>query len=350
MKLRRTEDLEARLEETLDPVYLISGDEPLLLQEAADAVRAAARAAGVEERQVFHVESGFDWNELLQSANSLSLFASRRLLELRCASAAPGTQGGKAFEAYAENPPDGDVLLVLMPRIERRSESSKWYRALLSVGVHLPVWPLDLDAFPRWLGGRLRRAGVRIEADALALLVARVEGNPLAAAQTVTRLALAERQEPWTSEALLAVLDDDARYTAFELADAVLLGEAEHAHRMLATLKQEGTDALAIVAALAWSLRQLRTLQRARDAGEDLGTVMGRMRLVPKRRSLLQRVVNRMPPALVEGALRDLAVVDQAVKGILAIEPWDELDRLCLRLAGVRTTPLGLRARAWLEP
>ncbi len=349
MKLRRTEDLEARLEDTLDPVYLISGDEPLLVQEAADAVRAAARDRGVDEREVFHVESGFDWNELLQSANSLSLFASRRLVELRCASSAPGTQGSKAFEAYTSNLPGDDLLLILMPRIDRRSENSKWYKCLAAVGVHLPVWPLDLEAFPRWLSGRLRRAGVQIEADALTLLSARVEGNPLAAAQAVTRLALADHGGPWSVDALQAVLDDDSRYTAFELADAVLLAEAEHAHRMLATLRQEGIDALAIVAALAWSLRQLRILLRARESGEDLNSVMGRLRLAPKRQKLLQRVLPRLSLPLVEGALRDLAVVDQAVKGLVGIEPWDELDRLCLRLAGVRTTPLGVRARAWLE-
>lgn len=347
MKLRRQDELESRLEQGLDPVYLISGDEPLLLQEAADAVRTAARQGGVEERQVFHVESGFDWNELLHAANSLSLFATRKLVELRCTS--PGTSGAKALEAYAAQPPADDILLILTARLDRRSENSKWYKALMTVGVHLPIWPLDLDAFPRWLGGRLRRAGVQLEPGALDVLVARVEGNALAAAQAVTRLQLAAQQTPWTADELLAFLDDDSRYNAFELADQVLLGEAEHAHRMLATLRQEGVEVLAVVGALAWSLRQLRSLLLAREAGEAPAAAMGRMRLIPRRRQLLERALGRMSLGLVEGALRDLAVVDQAVKGLVAIEPWDEVDRLCLRLAGVRTTPLGLRARAWLE-
>lgn len=348
MKLRWPEDLEARLADRLDPVYLLSGDEPLLLQEAADAVRAAARKEGVDERQVFHVEAGFDWNELLQSANSLSLFASRRLVEMRC-SGGPGATGGKVLEAYAGHLPEDDILLIVMPRLDKRSANTKWYKALDAVGVHLPVWPLDLAAFPRWLGGRLRRAGVHLEHGALDVLVARVEGNPLAASQAVTRLALAEQQGAWSADQLLAFLDDDSRYNPFELADAVLIAEAEHAHRMLATLRQEGVDALAIVAALAWSLRQVRTLLLARERGESLQSAMGQMRLIPKRQELLKRALPRLSLPVVEGSLRDLAVVDQAVKGLLAIEPWDELDRLCLRLAGVRTTPLGLRARAWLE-
>ncbi len=348
MKLRRPEDLEARLQERLDPVYLISGDEPLLVQEAADAVRAAARSAGADERQVFHVEAGFDWNELLQSANSLSLFASRRLVEMRC-SGGPGAAGGKVLEAYAAHLPGDDILLIVMPRLDRRSENTKWYKALDAVGVHLPIWPLELAAFPRWLGGRLRRAGVSLEPGALDILVARVEGNPLAASQAVTRLELAGQQGAWSSDQLLAFLDDDSRYNPFELADVVLIGDAEHAHRMLATLRQEGVDALAIVAALAWSLRQVRTLLRARDSGENLGSAMGQMRLIPKRQEWLKRSLPRLSLPLIEGSLRDLAVVDQAVKGMVGIEPWDELDRLCLRLAGVRTTPLGLRARAWLE-
>jgi len=348
VKLRRPEDLEARLDDRLDPLYLISGDEPLLLQEAADGVRAAARKAGVDERQVFHVEAGFDWNELLQSANSLSLFASRRLVEMRC-SGGMSASAGKVLEAYAGNLPEDDILLIVMPRLDRKTENTKWYKALDAVGVHLPVWPLDLAAFPRWLGGRLRRAGVNLAHGALDVLVARVEGNPLAASQAVTRLALAEQQGAWSADQLLAFLDDDSRYSPFELADAVLIGDAEHAHRMLATLRQEGVDALAIVAALAWSLRQVRTLLLARDRGENLGSAMGQMRLIPKRRELLERAMPRLSLPLAEGSLRDLAVVDQAVKGMVGIEPWDELDRLCLRLAGVRTTPLGLRARAWLE-
>ena len=347
MRLKRPEDLDGQLAGALAPVYLISGDEPLLVQEAAEAVRAAALTQGVEERELFHVDTGFDWQSLLQSAGSMSLFASRRLLELRMKSAAPGKDGGAALTAWVEAATGDDVLLVLMPRLDNRSQKAKWYTTLERAGVHLPVWPVELGEMPRWLSARCRRAGVRLDDEALALLTARLEGNLLAAAQTVTRLGLSGRETPWTAEALLEELEDDSRYTPFELADRMLAGDAEHAHRILTTLRAEGAEPLALVAVLARELRQLRTLRAAHERSR-LGLAMKEARIFARRQKLVEAAVRRLAPALLEGALRDLAVVDQAVKGMVPVDPWDELDRLVLRVAGVRTTPLGVRARAWL--
>ena len=347
MRLRRPEDLPAQLAGGLAPVYLISGDEPLLVQEAADSVRAAAREQGVDERELFHVDPGFDWQALLQSAGSMSLFASRRLLEMRMRSAAPGKEGGAALTAWVEAATGDDVLLVLMPRLDARAQKAKWYTTLERAGVHLPVWPVELGEMPRWLSARCRSAGVRLDDDALALLTARLEGNLLAAAQTVTRLALAGREQVWTVDALLEELDDDSRYTPFELADRMLAADAEHAHRILATLRAEGSEPLALVAVLARELRQLRMLRAAHERNR-LEMAMKEARVFPRRQGLVKAATKRLPLALLEGALRDLAVVDQAVKGMSPIDPWDELDRLILRVAGVKTTPLGVRARSWL--
>ena len=347
MRLRRPEDLPAQLAGGLSPVYLISGDEPLLVQEAADAVRAAARSQGVDERELFHVDPGFDWQALLQSAGSMSLFASRRLLELRMRSAAPGKEGGAALTTWVEASSGDDVLLVLMPRLDARSQKAKWYTTLERAGVHLPVWPVELGEMPRWLSARCRGAGLRLDDDALALLTARLERNLLAAAQTVTRLGLAGREQVWTVDALLEELDDDSRYTPFELADRMLAADAEHAHRILSTLRAEGAEPLALVAVLARELRQLRMLRSAHERNR-LELAMKEARVFPRRQNLVKAAAKRLPLALVEGALRDLAVVDQAVKGMSPIDPWDELDRLVLRVAGVKTTPLGVRARSWL--
>lgn len=340
MRLRQPEELETRLQKQLDPVYLITGDEPLLLQEAADMVRAAARAAGVDEREVFNVDGGFDWGDLLSSGNNLSLFASRRLLELRCQSAAPGKEGARVLGEYLAQTSGDDVLLVLMPRLDGRQQQSKWYKALTAEGVHLPVWPVELSAFPRWLEQRLRKAGVALDSDAFDALVARVEGNLLAAGQAVTRLQSQSRERSWTLSELVAEFDDDSRYTAFELAEQMFAGRPEQVHHMLATLRQEGVEVLSIVGPLAWNLRQLAAVMRGGDS----------QRMPRARQAVLQRARQRLSLALVEGALRDLALVDQAAKGLLELDPWDELDRLTLRLAGVRTTPLALRARTWLSP
>ena len=347
MRLRRPEDLAGQLAGGLAPVYLITGDEPLLVQEAADEVRAAARAGGVDEREIFHVESGFDWQSLLQSAGSMSLFSSRRLLELRMRTAAPGKEGGAALSAWVSGATGDDVLLVLMPRLDTRSQKAKWYTTLEGAGVHLPVWPVGLDEMPRWLAARARAAGVRLDEEAMALLTARLEGNLLAASQTVTRLSLLNDGSVWTADALLEVLDDDSRYTPFELADRMLAADAEHAHRILLTLRAEGTEPLALVAVLAREVRQLRTLRAAADSG-GIDAAMRQARVFPRRQNLIKAAVGRLSPALLDGSLRHLAVIDQAVKGLSPIDPWDELDRLVLRIAGVRTTPLGVRARSWL--
>jgi DNA polymerase-3 subunit delta len=349
VRLRRPEDLPGALAEGLAPVYLITVDEPLLVQEAADAVRAAARAAGADEREVFHVEAGFDWGTLLEAAGSLSLFSSRRLLELRLSSASVGTEGAKVLTAWAEAASGDDIMMILSPRLDARSQNAKWYKALEGRGVHLPIWPVDLGEMPRWLSARLRRAGIRVDDEALALLVSRVEGNLLAAAQTVERLALLPQDAPLGVATLLEVLDDDARYTPFELADRMLAADGEHAHRILRTLRAEGAEPLALVGVLARELRQLLAIRAARDAGEPVDAVINRLRVIRRRQSLVRRAVDRLSPALLEGALRDLAVVDQSVKGIFPLDPWDELDRLVLRLAGTRTTPLGIQARVWLE-
>lgn len=348
MRLRRPEDLDRQLASGLAPVYLISGDEPLLVQEAADAVRAAAREAGIDEREVFHVESGFDWQEMLQSAGAMSLFSSRRMIELRMRSAAPGKDGGAALAEWVEHATGDDILLILMPRLDQRSQKTRWYGALEQAGVHLPVWPVALEEMPRWLRGRLQREGVRLDDEAMELLAARVEGNLLAAAQTVTRLALAAHEGTWTAPELLEVLGDDARYTPFELADRMLAADAEQAHRILSTLRAEGTEPLAIVGVLAREMRMLRALRAAQETGR-LGAEMKNQRVFQRRQDLVRSAVERLPMPLLDGALRDLAVVDQAVKGLLPIDPWDELDRLVLRIAGRRTTPLGTRARSWLE-
>lgn len=347
MRLKRPEDLPAQLASGLAPVYLVSGDEALLVQEAADAIRAAARDQGAEERELFHVEAGFDWQQLLQSAGSMSLFSSRRLLELRMRSAAPGKEGGAALQTWVEAATGDDVLLILMPRLDARAQKAKWYTTLERAGVHLPVWPVELERMPAWLKARCRAEGVRLDDEALALLTARVEGNLLAAAQTVTRLALSGRDAPWTVDAILEELDDDSRYTPFELADRMLAGEAEHAHRILVTLRAEGAEPLALVAVLARELRQLRALRAAHERNR-LELALKEARVFPRRQGLVKAAAKRLSLPLLEGSMRDLAVVDQAVKGLSPIDPWDELDRLVLRIAGVKTTPLGVRARSWL--
>jgi len=348
MRLKSPEELERRLGDGLDAVYLVTGDEPLLLQEAADAVRAAARDAGVVERRRFDVDTGFDWRELTEAAGSLSLFAERRLLEVRMASPRPGDAGARALKAYAAAPPADDILLVLAPRLDANAEKSQWVKALAGAGVHLPVWPVGVEQLADWLGRRLQKAGVRMDDEAFEMLCERVEGNLLAGVQAIERLKLADPERTWDAEALTEALEDDARYTPFELIDRALAGDRRRTEHVLRTLRDEGVEPLAVAGAMARELRTLAAARRAQDAGESPDAALGRMRVFRRRQSLMRRAMGRLKAAEIEGLLRDLALVDHAVKGLAQLDPWDELSRIALRLAGAPTTPLGLRLRPWL--
>ncbi|MGB0268088.1 MAG: DNA polymerase III subunit delta [Pseudomonadales bacterium] len=349
MRLRDERQLAETLQRGLPRAVLLTSDEPLLVQEAADKVREAALAAGVDERVPFYVDSpSFDFRELLDSSASLSLFASRRLLELRLGSAGLGQQGSAAVLEWLAGDSD-DVLLVLAPRLDARAQKAKWVLALEKEGVHLPLWPPGLDGMTRWVQQRLRRAQVTVDEEGLAFLVSRLEGNLLAAAQVVDRLALQGGGKAWTVENLAEELDDDARYTPFELIDAALAGDGARAHRMLAVLREEGLEPLALVALLARELRILLGLREAADRGSSLGAAMASARVLKRRQGLVERALRRLSRAVLAGALRDLALVDQGAKGMNAVVPFEELDRLLLRLAGYRTTPLALRSRRYLE-
>lgn len=350
MRLRDERQLAETLQRGLPRAVLLSSDEPLLVQEAAGQVREAALAAGVDERVPFHVDSpSFDFRQLLDSSASLSLFASRRLLELRLGSSGLGQQGSAAVLEWLAGDSD-DVLLILAPRLDARAQKAKWVLALEKEGVHLPLWPPGLDGMGRWVQQRLRSVRVTVDEEGLTFLVSRLEGNLLAAAQVVDRLALQGVGKAWTVESLAEELDDDARYTPFELIDAALAGDGARVHRMLAVLREEGLEPLALVALLARELRILLGLREAADRGAPLGAAMASARVLKRRQGLVERALRRLSRAVLAGALRDLALVDQGAKGMNAVVPFEELDRLLLRLAGYRTTPLALRSRRYLEP
>ena len=279
-------------------------DEPLLVQEAAGQVREAALAAGVDERVPFHVDSpSFDFRQLLDSSASLSLFASRRLLELRLGSSGLGQQGSAAVLEWLAGDSD-DVLLILAPRLDARAQKAKWVLALEKEGVHLPLWPPGLDGMGRWVQQRLRSARVTVDEEGLTFLVSRLEGNLLAAAQVVDRLALQGVGKAWTVESLAEELDDDARYTPFELIDAALAGDGARVHRMLAVLREEGLEPLALVALLARELRILLGLREAADRGALLGAAMASARVLKRRQGLVERALRRLSRAVLAGPSR----------------------------------------------
>jgi DNA polymerase-3 subunit delta len=248
------DQLPAALGRALLPIYLISGDEPLIVGEAADAVRAAARSGGCADRVIFSVERGFDWEELRRETHALSLFSERRLFELRMPSGKPD-KGAALLTEIAARPPPDVVCLVVTDKLDRKTSDAPWVQAIERHGVWVPVWPVNRAALPGWLDGRARALGLTLEPGAAQLIVDRVEGNLLAAKQELDMLALLADGEPIGTKLVMQAVGDSARYDVFQLAEAAAAGDAQRSLKVLVGLRSAGVEPTLILWALVRELR-----------------------------------------------------------------------------------------------
>jgi DNA polymerase III subunit delta len=328
----RYDDFFAQLKQPLQPAYLISGDETLLVNEAADALRARAREAGFDEREVHVMDRGADWPSLRGSAGTLSLFGSRRVLEVRLPTGKPGSEGGAVLAELARAGLQDVLLLVLAPRLEREAQRAEWVRAIESAGVWLTVWEVRPEELVGWLRGRCRRAGLQAGEEALQLLAQRTEGNLLAAQQELDKLRLLATGDTLTTEDVLGSVGDSARFDVFQLQEALLTGDASRALRVLAGLRSEGVE---VVLALWAALRALRDLGSVAVPG---GGPQGWQH--PRQAAALEqgrRRAARLP--FTRLAVR-AARTDRMIKGRLAGQPWDELALLAVEICGRAALPL----------
>ena len=319
MKLT-SDSLANHLRERLLPVYLVSGDEPLLAGEAVDAVRARARAAGFTEREVHVAERAGDWEEVRGSARNLSLFGARRVFEIRMG-ARPGAAGNAALMALLEAGDPDTLFLILTPRLDREAQGADWVRAVEAHGAWVQIWPVDASRLVGWLRGRARQLGLEANDAALELLAERTEGNLLAAHQELAKLALLAGGAVVTPEAVLASVADSARFDVFQLSEAVLSGAAARALRVLAGLRAEGTEPTLVLWALTRALH---------DAwGALAGAGGGVQRGGWQRQSVALAEARRRAPHM---AFTDLtahaARADRVIKGRVAGNAWDELTLL----------------------
>ena len=328
----RPEQLQRQLQDQVLPVYLVSGDEPLLVQESCDAIRAAAREAGCGEREVLLADSKFNWNELIATAAEMSLFADRKLIELRVPSGKPGTPGSKALLEYLEKPSE-NILLLVAGKIDKQSTNSKWFKALDKAGAVMQIWPIGARELPRWLEQRAGQAGMDIDRDALVMLCDRVEGNLLAAVQEVEKLKLLCQGQRITSETVNSSVANSARYDLFALVDKALAGDAAHAMKMLNGLRAEGTEAAIILWALARELRLLMECRGDLDRGQSQNQVFGSRRVWDKRKPVVSAGLARHSGGDLEQLLHRANVADQSIKGLADGNPWDHLGGLVLDIA-----------------
>nr|WP_163503669.1 DNA polymerase III subunit delta [Halomonas socia] len=324
----------------LPPVVMVTGDEPLIHIEACDAVRAAARQQGIEEREVLHVESGFQWGRLTESAASMSLFATRKLIELRLGSQAAGQEGGRALEAYAEQARGSDnVLLLSAGKLDRKQQQSKWFKALDKIGLFVPVWPVDHQRLGFWMRDRANRHGLQLDMEAAKLLGERTEGNLLAADQELQKLALLMPPGArLNAEAIASGVDDSARYDVFTLAEACLRGERERVSRIVRGLRQEGVEAPIMLWALTRELRILLSLYQHLDQGQSFEHACKAQKppIFDKRRPAYQQALNRLPLKRLHKLLLFAQRLDLAIKGAAPLPLWDGIHDLALTLAGGR--------------
>ena len=337
----KPEQLDTHLRKQLAPVYFISGDEPLRVMEAADAVRAAARAQGYSEREVLSVEAGFDWGRLDSAAGSLSLFSERRLVDLRLPGGKPGDAGSKALRAWAGQPPEDTLLLVTAGKLEPAARKSKWVQARDGAGVVVFVWPLDAQQFPAWVRARMQQRGLEPTDDAVMLLAGRIEGNLLACVQEIDKLYLLRGAGPVGAGDIATAVADSARFDVFSMVDAALAGDSSRTVRMFQGLRGEGTPSAVVLWALAKEVRQLTAMARLVAAGQAVPKVLAQYRVWQNRRTVIGKALQRL--ARQEGGggrlLRRAARVDRVIKGQAAGNEWDELLQLLLLLAGVKGVP-----------
>ena len=326
--------------EPLRPVYLIAGDEPLIVQECADALRAKARADGYSEREILDAGTDFDWNTLAIGMASMSLFASHRVFDLRLPTGKPGREGSEAIRAYCDNPPPDTVLMITALEWSK-AHAGKWSEMIAKVGHHVTIWPLRANELPDWLERRLRSHGLVAEPAALQLLAARVEGNLLAAALEVEKLALllsvSSGKCVEINETTMAnVVADSSRYDVFQLIDATLAGDAERCRRMTHALRAEGAQVPGLVPMLAKVLILLATLARAQDEGGNLANAMRDARIWESKQAAYRRALTRHSTKRWEVFVGEAGRVDLLSKGRLQGDAWLALERLLVSIADVR--------------
>ena len=347
--------LSTHLQRALSPLYVLHGDEPLLQQEAADAIRATARTQGYTERSSYTVAGAhFDWSAVLAAGGSLSLFADKQIVEIRIPSGKPGKDGSVALQQIAESARGNDstLTLVMLPRLDKATKTGAWFAALEGNGVSIQIDPIERGQLPQWIAQRLAAQGQRVVAGeegqrTLQFFADRVEGNLLAAHQEIQKLALlhpvtkgdtgvtGELTQAQVEAAVLNV----ARYDVFKLSESVLAGQTARVQRMLDGLQAEGEAEVLVHWALAEDIRALKRVTDALRAGRPMPVALRENRIWGPKERHFERIAPRVSPAAVARLLRSAHTVDGIVKGLKVpdwpVDGWQALQRLGMQFSRV---------------
>jgi len=328
----KPDQLAGSLQRGLAPVYLIGGEEPLLLQECCDLVRETAKAHGFVERELLQADRGFDWSELQQAA-APSLFATLKVIDLRLRTGKPGREGAKVLTEWAEAPDPNMILLVSCEQWDAGSRKSKWASKLEKAGQRVDVWPVKAQDLPAWLERRMLQHGMQPEPEVVRLLADRLEGNLLAAKQEIDRLALIKGAGMISMDDVMKVVADSSRFDAFALAEHMLSGNLRESLRVAAGLKRMDTPLPLLLGALLRELKTTEAFRLAIRAGEPEAMVFRRLNVWFNRQNIIRAAARRLDTRKLFKAFKQLSLIDRQSKGRAVGDPWQSLDTLLLQLS-----------------
>lgn len=327
----KPDQLENHLAKGLAGCYFVHGDEPLLQQEICDAIRNKAHQEGFLERDLFHAEERFDWQQITASEQAMSLFSSRKIIEIRIPSGKPGKEGSTALSLLVAQPKPDNLVLISSGKIDSNSQKSKWFKALDDAGVCMAIFPLEAAHMGRWINNRVQKLGLSITPEASQLLTSRTQGNLLATAQELEKFTLHGTGFEITADHIDSDVGGLARYSSYQLVDTALLGQAGHSLTMLYGLKEEGTHALEILWVLS---RELRLLANIINHPQGIEAGLKQHRVWEKRKACIRAAAKQHNSISVQHMLQQCAAIDQCVKGVNKANEWDLLGGLIMQLAG----------------
>jgi len=328
----KLEQLPQHLQKQTASLYTLFGNEPLLILEAADLIRVHARQQGYTERELFTVDQHFDWSDLLNASNNLSLFGDRKIMDIRIPSGKPGKEGGKAIETFCNALPPDTLTLIMLPRIDKQGQATKWFKTLETTSILIPVYAIERDQLPGWVGQRLARQQQKADSATLQFLADQVEGNLLAAHQEIQKLALLYPNGTLTFDQVKDVVLNVARYDVYQLTDAMISANTARYTRVLTGLQGEGAAPLLILATLAEQFRQLIIIRKGLDSGQPPAQLLQAARVWGDRQKLTLAAAKRLNLQLLMQGLSDAAKIDRIIKGVAQGDIWNELLQLGVSL------------------
>lgn len=320
----------------LPHIALVSGDDPLLVGEACDAIRAKARAQGFAEREIHFAERGFDWQALLMASKSMSLFAERKLIEIRLGGAKMDQEASAVVTELAANRTDDTIVLLIGDKLDGKQQSSKWVTSIEKEGWLVQVWPIDLARLPTWIRSRMTQRGLQADNEVATLIADRVEGNLLAAHQEIEKLALLHPNGKIDAATVLDAVADSARYDVLQVGLAAMSGQTARAIRILDGLRGEGIDATVILWGINKDLQWMVRVAHLMKAGQSADAAMNAEYVWRPRQAAMKTALARLKPVALHALLRDAALVDRGIKGVRRTDAWLELQALVVRISGAR--------------